>query len=88
VLDGGEFGVSVSGSVSVDFAKILQRMRRLRTTIAHDDSVQRLTQLGVDVFLGEARFVSKSAITVNDQVLKFAKACVASGYARAVMRIR
>jgi len=35
--------------------------------------------LGVDVYIGEATFVSKSKIGVNGKVLKFHKACIATG---------
>ena len=45
----------------------MERMRKVRAHIAENDSVERFHQkLGVDVFLGEAKFKSKDSIEVND----------------------
>ncbi len=48
-----EFGVDVSGEVTVDFAAVMQRMRRLRAEISARDSAARFRDNGVDVFLGQ-----------------------------------
>mmetsp|Transcript_8373 Transcript_8373/g.14472 ORF Transcript_8373/g.14472 Transcript_8373/m.14472 type:complete len:736 (+) Transcript_8373:28-2235(+) len=77
--NGGEFGVRVKGEVEVDFGAIMERMRRIRASIAPVDSVKRVSSLGVDVFIGEAKFGSKNTVIVNGQTLKFAKACIATG---------
>jgi pyruvate/2-oxoglutarate dehydrogenase complex dihydrolipoamide dehydrogenase (E3) component len=52
----GELGVRIDGEIEVDFPAVMERMRRLRAGIAKHDSVERFAGLGVDVFLGEARF--------------------------------
>src|SRR5688500_1186859 len=38
-----------TGELTVDFAKIMERMRRLRAQISPHDSAKRFTHLGVDV---------------------------------------
>lgn len=58
----------------------MERMRRLRADIADNDSVERFAhKLGVDVFLGEGKFVSKNTVEVNGQQLKFIKCVIATG---------
>src|SRR5437773_940253 len=47
------------------FEKVLERMRARRTKISPNDSQERFESLGVDVFRGEARFVSPHEIEVN-----------------------
>ncbi|HLJ10556.1 MAG TPA: mercuric reductase [Planctomycetaceae bacterium] len=79
----GDFGIDVPPGVRVDFAAVMQRMRRLRSSISPNDSAERCRSKGVDVFLGEARFTSPDKIAVGDAVLSFSKAVIASG-ARAV----
>jgi pyruvate/2-oxoglutarate dehydrogenase complex dihydrolipoamide dehydrogenase (E3) component len=58
----------------------MERMRRLRAEIADNDSAQRFAhKLGVDVFLGEGKFIAKNMVEVNGKQLKFAKAVIATG---------
>ncbi len=66
------------------FPKVMERMRRIRANLSHNDSVKRYSQLGVDVFLGEGCFVGDNAVQVDGKVLKFKKAVLATG-ARAVV---
>src|SRR5712691_12163874 len=47
------------------FEKILERMRGRRAKIAPNDSQERFESLGVDVFRGEAHFISPHEIEVN-----------------------
>jgi pyruvate/2-oxoglutarate dehydrogenase complex dihydrolipoamide dehydrogenase (E3) component len=80
VRNASEFGINVSGDVSVDFGFVMERLRRMRAGIAPVDSAQRYSEkLGVDVFIGKGRFTGKNTIEVNGQTLKFAKAVVATG---------
>jgi pyruvate/2-oxoglutarate dehydrogenase complex dihydrolipoamide dehydrogenase (E3) component len=74
-----DFGVHVPGPVKVDFAAVMGRMRRLRAGISRHDSAARFRGLGVDVFLGEARFTGPDAVAVNGQTLRFARAVIATG---------
>ncbi len=84
VRDAKPFGINVPDGMTVDFAKAMQRMRKLRADISPNDSAKRFTDLGVDVFLGQGSFANDNAITVtrNDgsvSSLKFKKAVIASG---------
>lgn len=65
------FGVRIGGPVDVDFTVAMERMRRLRAGISDNDSAYRLAKLGVDVFLGEAKFVAPDVVEVNRQKLGF-----------------
>ena len=73
------FGVKVPAGSEVDFPAVMERMRRLRAQISQHDSAQRLRSLGVDVFLGEARFTGARTVEVAGQTLNFKKAVVATG---------
>ncbi len=78
VREAGSFGIG-AGAPEVDFTKVMERMRRLRAQISRNDSAQRLREHGVDVFLGEARFVARDAIEVAGARLRFVRAIVATG---------
>jgi pyruvate/2-oxoglutarate dehydrogenase complex dihydrolipoamide dehydrogenase (E3) component len=79
VRDAAEFGITVPADVQVDFAAIMQRMRRLRARISANDSVWRFRDLGVDVFLGEGRFTRPDSLEVAGSRLRFSKAVIATG---------
>jgi len=70
-----------------DFGTAMKRMRRLRADLSAVDSAQRFTGLGVDVFLGQARFSAPDRITVGDSVLRFRRAVIAAGARAAVSPI-
>lgn len=73
------FGVRIDGTIRVDFGQVMERMRRLRASIAPHDSVQRYQSLGVDVFLGDARFEGPDRVEVDGETLRFSRACIATG---------
>jgi pyruvate/2-oxoglutarate dehydrogenase complex dihydrolipoamide dehydrogenase (E3) component len=77
------YGIQAPGGAEVDFPKVMERMRRLRSKISSHDSAERFQSLGVDVFLGEARFTGKDTVEVDGETLRFSKAVIATG-ARAV----
>jgi pyruvate/2-oxoglutarate dehydrogenase complex dihydrolipoamide dehydrogenase (E3) component len=79
VRDAAEFGVRVPEGVRVDFGQVMERMRRLRASIAPHDSAKRFSELGIDVFLGEGRFVDSRTVEVGGQKLRFRKAVIATG---------
>jgi pyruvate/2-oxoglutarate dehydrogenase complex dihydrolipoamide dehydrogenase (E3) component len=72
-------GVRVNGSVDVDFAAVMERMRGVRTRLSHHDSAERFKGLGVDVFLGDGRFTGPDTVQVNGTPLRFKKAVIAAG---------
>lgn len=80
IYDAKRFGIRLNAEVEVDFAAVMERMRRLRAGLSHHDSVERYQQkLGVDVFLGEGRFSGQNTIEVAGQTLQFKKAVIATG---------
>jgi pyruvate/2-oxoglutarate dehydrogenase complex dihydrolipoamide dehydrogenase (E3) component len=79
VRDAGEFGVHVPEGMRVDFGKAMERMRRLRASIAPNDSAKRFRELGVDVFIGNGRFVESHAVEVAGEKLRFKNAVIATG---------
>ncbi|MHC4249563.1 MAG: mercuric reductase [Planctomycetota bacterium] len=76
--DARRFGVSVPPP-EVDFAAVMERVRRVRSEISHHDSAERLKELGVDVFLGSASFASRDTVEVAGVELRFARAVIATG---------
>jgi len=87
VRDAGDFGVVVPAGVHVDFAAVMERMRRVRAGISQDDSAERFRDLGVDVFLGAARFTGPETVTVSGKALRFRRACIATGARAAALPI-
>jgi pyruvate/2-oxoglutarate dehydrogenase complex dihydrolipoamide dehydrogenase (E3) component len=81
--DAARFGLKVPPGTAVDFPAVMERLRRLRAEISHHDAARRFQGLGVDVFLGAARFSGPGTVEVNGQTLNFARAVIATG-ARAV----
>jgi pyruvate/2-oxoglutarate dehydrogenase complex dihydrolipoamide dehydrogenase (E3) component len=79
IEEAGAYGVGVNGAPRPDFAEVMRRMRRLRARISPNDSVQRLTGLGVDVFLGQAAFADPRTAEVEGKRLRFRKAIIAAG---------
>jgi pyruvate/2-oxoglutarate dehydrogenase complex dihydrolipoamide dehydrogenase (E3) component len=74
----GDFGVRIPG-VEVDFPAVMERMRQLRSRIALNDSVQRFTNLGVDVFLGHGQFTSPTTVEVDGRILEFSRSVITTG---------
>jgi len=81
------FGVHVEGAARVDFGEVMARMRRLRAGISRNDSAGRLQELGVDVYLGEAKFTGPDVVQVGGQDLRFKKAVVATGARAATLPV-
>jgi pyruvate/2-oxoglutarate dehydrogenase complex dihydrolipoamide dehydrogenase (E3) component len=83
VRGAGSFGIRASPG-EVDFAAVMQRLRRLRAGLSPTDSAARFRSLGVDVFLGDGGFTGRDAVEVAGQTLRFRRAVIATG-ARAVV---
>jgi pyruvate/2-oxoglutarate dehydrogenase complex dihydrolipoamide dehydrogenase (E3) component len=81
--DAAHFGFKAPLSTAVDFAAVMERMRFLRAAISCVDAASRFRDLGVDVFLGQARFSGPRTVEVAGRTLNFSKAVIATG-ARAV----
>jgi pyruvate/2-oxoglutarate dehydrogenase complex dihydrolipoamide dehydrogenase (E3) component len=79
VREASDYGVHVPGGFKINFGETMERMRRLRAGISEHDSARRFRDLGVDVFLGDGKFVDRRTIEVEGQRLKFTRAIIATG---------
>jgi pyruvate/2-oxoglutarate dehydrogenase complex dihydrolipoamide dehydrogenase (E3) component len=77
--DAEAFGASIPSAPSLDFDKVMARMRRIRTRISGYHSVHELAEPGVDIFFGSARFESADTLFVDDAPVHFKKALIATG---------
>jgi pyruvate/2-oxoglutarate dehydrogenase complex dihydrolipoamide dehydrogenase (E3) component len=71
--------LGINSEAEIDFGKVMERLRRIRSDISHHDSAERFKNLGVDVFLGNGQFASRDTVMVSNQSLKFKKAVIATG---------
>jgi pyruvate/2-oxoglutarate dehydrogenase complex dihydrolipoamide dehydrogenase (E3) component len=74
-----DFGLRLDSTVEVDFPAVMARVRSLGERIAARDSVERLAEKNVEVFLGEGRFADRTHIEVNGRRLTFSRAVIATG---------
>jgi pyruvate/2-oxoglutarate dehydrogenase complex dihydrolipoamide dehydrogenase (E3) component/uncharacterized membrane protein YdjX (TVP38/TMEM64 family) len=74
-----EFGVPANSQSDMNFAAAMERMRRLRSEISAHDSADRFRKLGVDVYIGNGRFIGPSRIEVDGTRLEFSRAVIATG---------
>lgn len=73
-----ESGVRPTGA-EIDFAQVMENMRRKRASISANDSARRFAALGVDVYFGQGMFTGRSSIEVGGQTLEFHRAVIATG---------
>src|SRR5438552_2853869 len=73
------FGAQAATDIRVDFAAAMARMRGVRARIGRRNSAERLSALGIDVYLGEARFTGPNTVAVDGMRLRFRKALIATG---------
>lgn len=75
-----QYGIEIEGEINVNFPAIMERMRKIRAQISENDSAARFsTTLGVDIYMGNARFTGPNSVEVNGKTLTFNKACIATG---------
>jgi pyruvate/2-oxoglutarate dehydrogenase complex dihydrolipoamide dehydrogenase (E3) component len=79
VRDAGRFGVEVPVGMRVNFPAVMERMRKLRAELSPTDSANRFRGLGVDVFIGDGKFVAPDCVEVDGKRLKFKKAAITTG---------
>jgi pyruvate/2-oxoglutarate dehydrogenase complex dihydrolipoamide dehydrogenase (E3) component len=77
--DAPHYGANAPAEVNVDFAAAMRRVRHVRARLSRDVTARRLAAAGVDVYFGDARFVSGNALTVDGLTLRFKKALIATG---------
>ncbi|MDA1259664.1 MAG: mercuric reductase [Planctomycetota bacterium] len=78
-----DYGAS-GGEPVVDFAAVMERMRRLRAQIGPHDGAERFRKLGVDVFRGRGSFAGPDLAEVEQAdgtllALSFKRALIATG---------
>ena len=76
---GADFGFGLSSPPHVNFSKVMERVRRIRSMSSAGDAVQVVADAGIDVYLGQTIFVKPNAVTVDDRELRFNKAVIATG---------
>src|SRR6185503_10810627 len=59
------FGGQVPSGITVDFPAVMERVRRVRARLSESFTARRLVAMGIDVYLGEARFASPTSVTVG-----------------------
>jgi pyruvate/2-oxoglutarate dehydrogenase complex dihydrolipoamide dehydrogenase (E3) component len=74
----GEFGIRVP-EPRIDFPAVMERVRRVRAELAANDSAERFRSLGVDVFLGEGRFLNEDTVEAAGARLRFGRCVIATG---------
>lgn len=78
-----EFGIHIPPGVRYDFGAAMARMRKLRARISHNDSAQRYSKLGVDIYIGSGRFTGRDSIQVEgpagNRTISFVKAAICTG---------
>lgn len=61
--------------------KVLASVREVQKKLEHHDSVERFTSLGVDVYLGEYKFISPHQISNGSETLEAKRFVIATGAA-------
>lgn len=75
-----QYGLEINGNVRVNFSKVMERMRKIRAEIAVHDSAENFSkEHGIDIILGEAKFIDANTIEVNGKQIKFFKATICTG---------
>jgi pyruvate/2-oxoglutarate dehydrogenase complex dihydrolipoamide dehydrogenase (E3) component len=69
----------VPEGVNVNFASVMQRLRKTRADLSHHDSASRLAELGIDVFIGSGQFTGRKTFEIDGKTISFSKACIATG---------
>ena len=75
-----DLGINTEGEIKADFQSVMSRLRSIRARIApHDSALRYRDELGIDVYQGDARFVSSDTVDVAGTSLQFSKAVIATG---------
>ncbi len=82
--NGEKFGYTLGAAPQVDFAAVMTRVREMRASSSANDAVAVAAGAGVDVFLGDTRFVGRDEVEVDGRRLRFEKALIATGSGPAI----
>lgn len=75
---GAAYGLRAADALP-DFGAVMTTLRARRAHLARHDAAARFRDLGVDVFLGAARFAGTDRVEVAGTTLRFARAVIATG---------
>lgn len=73
-----EFGIHTANA-DFNFSEIMDRVHHVIKTIEPHDSIERYTELGVNVVHGEAKLLSPWIVEVNDKILSTKNIIIATG---------
>lgn len=79
------YGIRCNGDV--DFPAVMARMRRIRAELSAKDSAERYRAMGVDVFIGDARFSGPDSVEVGGKTLRYTRSVIATGSRASVIPI-
>ena len=82
--DGTKFGYTLDAAPRVDFAAVMTRVREMRAAKSAAAAVAGAALAGVDVYLGDGRFIGPDTVEVDGRRLKFTKAVITTGTGPAV----
>jgi hypothetical protein len=74
----GVVGIDTS-KITVDFPKVMERLRKSRATIAPADGHEGTEAAGTHVYQGRGRFTGPNTVEVNGQTLQFKLCVLATG---------
>lgn len=72
-----EYGLSTSGEV--DIRAVMEEVKRKQGVIRVHENSAALKEKGIDVMLGEARFMSRTSVQVEGEEFSFSKCVIATG---------
>jgi pyruvate/2-oxoglutarate dehydrogenase complex dihydrolipoamide dehydrogenase (E3) component len=72
------FGVQAD-QIKLDFAKVMQHVKHVITTIEKNDSVERFESLGVKVIQAPGKFIDKKTLQVGEMRIKAKRFVIATG---------
>jgi pyruvate/2-oxoglutarate dehydrogenase complex dihydrolipoamide dehydrogenase (E3) component len=76
---GAEFGFRFDAPPRVDFAAVMERVRRMRSMSSAGDAVEAVERTGAEVYLGHTRFTAPDIVEIDGRQLRFRKAVIATG---------
>ncbi len=74
----GEFGVE-AGGFKVNFPRVMEALRAVQERIGVHDSPERFKKMGVEVIIGQGRFIDKNTFEVNGERLYGRRFIIATG---------
>jgi len=79
IRDAKSYGAVGPDAVHVSYPAAMARMRDIQARLSRTDSAPRLREARIDLYFGEARFLSPDQVEVAGDVLHFRKALIVTG---------